>query len=382
MEFYSYFRVFICSVIVSMALVIGINFGADPFGFYHDGVPWDWVHKRMGIPHYMYAYKAHMVEKLKPEVLLLGSSRVLYGLDPENPALPKDSYNLGLEDASLYVQWRYLQHSAETQMPKMVILGMDIQSFNALLKPTSSFSEDRLSVTPEGKRNPYHTFADSADTLMSTKALYYSLKPIISDQAQFDYPKGYNPDFMIKSNHMNLARNIEVTNLQWLKSDDNTHYVEPNGRQPGMDAFQNMIFFCAQHNIRFVVFINPLHMSMTDLVTANWNNYSNWMKTVVGKLNSVSGSDNELWDFTGYSNMSTESFPLPTDMYSHMHFYYDCSHYQQNVGDLILSRILTENAPSDFGQKVTMNNVQDDLDRIMREKNAWHQNGQAKFVAR
>jgi hypothetical protein len=123
-------------------------------------------------------------------------------------------------------------------------------------------------------------------------------------------------------------------------------------------------------------------MSMTDLVTANWNNYSNWMKTVVGKLNSVSGSDNELWDFTGYSNMSTESFPLPTDMYSHMHFYYDCSHYQQNVGDLILSRILTENAPSDFGQKVTMNNVQDDLDRIMREKNAWHQNGQAKFVAR
>jgi hypothetical protein len=368
------------SALLALTAVGTLNYVADPYGLYHYGKSWDWIHHRKGIIHFLYAHKAHAVQDLKPDVLILGNSRTLYGIDPSYSALPANTYNLALEGADMYVTWRYLQHAAAIHLPRTVILGTDIKAFDRSGPLPSEFSEERLSVDAGGRPQPLSAFADVGSTLFSTTALYYSVKTLVNvPNANYPYGHGFEADAMLKVNQLNLARNVFAANRQWL-TPHVYHVRPPEGDDPEMDLFGKIVSFCAQNHIHLIVFIQPMHASMLDLVTADGGKYSIWVKDIVANMESVPGGQNELWDFTGYDDVTTESFPAPSETYSHMRYFWECSHFQKNVGDMVLSRILTATAPPNFGQQVNSANVQGDLDRIKAEKDAWHQFGRVVLL--
>ena len=258
-----------------------------------------------------------------------------------------------------------------------MILGLDMQSSDPG-PPISEFSEDRLAVTPAGHPNYLSPFADLGSTLFSTTALYYSVKSITSSSLDFPFEKGYQGNAMLDQNHFDLARNVLAANRQFLRSRPAS--AHPPGDNPAMDALAKIVSFCAANHIHLIVFIYPLHAALADQLNADWDKYSAWMKEVVATMESVPAGQNELWDFSGYNTITTESFPAATDTVSHMRYFWECSHFRSNVGDMVLSRILGAPAPSPFGQLVNSGNVQADLDRIQAEKQAWHLHGQAAPV--
>ncbi len=367
-----YLAACIGATVILLGAVAAVNYAVDPFGVYHYGKSWDWIHHRSGITHFLYAHKAHAVQEAEPDALILGSSRALYGLDPHNAALPEKTYNLGLEGADVYVDWRYLQHAAAAQMPKLVILALDIHDFHSTKGIVPEFSEDRLSVNVAGAPQHFSNFADLGATLLSIKALYYSAKSLTAPaQPNFTYDKGFEPQAMLKLQRLDLARNVFAANRQWMKpltASSSGTLTDPRM----MDAFGNIVAFCAVNHIRLIVLVQPLHASMTDQYTARWDEYSAWMKMLVAWMDHVPGTRHELWDFTGYEDVTTERFPQPTDTISHMQYFWECSHYQKKVGDMVLARILTTSGPANFGHLVTAENLQEDLDRIQAEKLAWH----------
>jgi hypothetical protein len=83
-----------------------------------------------------------------------------------------------------------------------------------------------------------------------------------------------------------------------------------------------------------------------------------------------------LWDFSGYSSITTEPLPPPGSR-REMNYYWDSSHFKQEVGDWVLDRLFHSQGgvPADFGVELTADNIDDVLARIRADRaryRRWH----------
>ena len=373
-----YLKICLGLTLFSLATVAAINYWADPAGIYHYGESWDWIQSRPSIPNMIFVHKANELRHVQADVLFFGSSRVAEGLDPHNPVLPAPAYNAGLYGSQVYETWRYLQHAIAIHVPQTVVLGIDCGMFDSNNKTNPIFSDDQLRVQADGSPTPCLTyfFADSASTLFSLSTLQLSFRTLLEPKgSHMTFNAGYEADAPRILDHMDLARNVLDANQQWLSGGPG-RYRSPDGRSPEMDAFEHIIALCADKHIHLIVFIQPLHAARIDCDTNDWGIYADWLKAVAVRMESNPSLKGELWDFMGYTSISTEPFPLPTDTYSRMRYYWEGSHYRKIVGDMVLQRIFAGTGPESFGRLVTTATVDQDLQRLMEEKRAWHEQGQ------
>ncbi len=71
--------------------------------------------------------KPYLIERANPATILLGSSRVEVGFDPESnawPAAMRPVFNLGIPASGPDEQYRILQHALVTAHPKYVVFGI------------------------------------------------------------------------------------------------------------------------------------------------------------------------------------------------------------------------------------------------------------------
>ena len=78
-----------------------------------------------------------------------------------------------------------------------------------------------------------------------------------------------------------------------------------------------------------------------------------------------------LYDFSLYSTITTEALPPPgSDV--EMKFYWDSSHFKDNVGDMVLYYLLrptlSEGLPADFGVLLTAETIEAVLESQRREQ--------------
>ncbi len=370
-----YLKLFLSLTALLVLAVGAINFVVDPCGIYHAGKAWDWTRSRPEILEVAFINKAYGVETAQADILLLGNSRVAQGLDPHSAALPAHAYNLGIPGSGMVEQWRYLQHAGAAHMPTTVVLGIDIENFGADRKNKPMFSDDRLLVQADGRPTSFLSrfFADIGPTLFSFSTLQFSYKTLRASKAlDLKFPDGYEENAPRIFEQMDLASRVLAANKAWVDGTEIADYRLKNGRAPQMEAFAKIVAYCQQHNIRLLVFVQPLHAALLDKLTDNWPRYADWMRTIAAQTTTA-----ELWDFSSYSSISTEPFPLPTDKMNGMHFYWEGSHYRKIVGDLVLQRLFAGTGPADFGLRVTSANVEQDLSRLQAEKQAWHEQGLA-----
>ena len=121
-------------LVFGLYLTVGVfNLTVDPYGIYNlvviEGVnnvkpPWD-SQERM--------VKTLQLRKLRPEGIILGSSRTGFGLDPEHVAWKLDSrlaYNLSMANMSVEEKYRLLKYANSLNDLKRVIIGLDFFAFN------------------------------------------------------------------------------------------------------------------------------------------------------------------------------------------------------------------------------------------------------------
>ena len=184
-----------------LALVALINVIVDPYDIY------GWVsiagfnsNKTQAIAKSRMT-KPYLIERTHPATLLLGSSRVEAGFNPESTAWPetlRPVLNLGLPGAGPYGQFRILQDALATTRPKLVFMGISFAE--AQIAPTHNVPgaakpavgsvaaefEGRLRVAESGAANPGFRFArmkDLARTLLSLNALGDSILTMLNQNA-------------------------------------------------------------------------------------------------------------------------------------------------------------------------------------------------------
>lgn len=313
--------------------------------------------------------KAYEMRRIRPDVLLLGNSRVDTALDPTNAALLRFSgkaYNAALTGGTLYESLRYLQHAHALRPTKLAVLGLDKGMFESLSQP--DFDEGILSVATDGHANGFPA-SNLIRTTLSLDTLGASWRTLRRQQEPF--LREFRADGMRASEYADHAVQIEggyrsVFGKTLIKSakvgSDALHAVE---RKRAFVHFRRLLDFCRAEKIDLRLFIHPVHAWTEENNSALGRSASveNWKRELVKTLGDEAGATNPpfpLWDFSGYNTITTESVPKGNDRAARMQYYWEPLHYTHVAGNLILDRIFNSPGvvPADFGVPLTGKNVE------------------------
>ena len=295
-------------------------------------------------------YKSFDIRKIKPQIILLGSSRVEDGLSSQHPAFIKNevnTYNLGFQAGNTYEILRYLEHTINQQPElKQVILGIDFFMFNKFLPNQNTFDEQRLSKA--------YPIEDSLNFLLSIDALNSSKNTLVTSWEDREQPTLEQPKKQFQF---------------WLKEflQNQQLYGQYTLFQDRLNDLQSIVDLCQQRNIELKIFISPTHATQYEAIAVAglWTTFEQWKKEVV-KITPV-------WDFATYNSVTTEAIS------DRMEHYIDSSHYSEETGDLVLNRVLAYDlgkVPEDFGILITKENIEVHLNNNRLARKQWRSNAE------
>ncbi len=364
MSFRGYTTLFTATVAGLMALLAGINVLVDPYGLFRlvRIAGFNASETRMNDGR---AVKSIQVCRGEYDVLLVGSSRVMQGLDHRSAALVgHNAYNAGVTSLTLKELGPITEYAAACQPMNRIVIGLDFEAFVMDKNVGKDFARSAFA----GQGN----LRTILGLILSHKALKDSLGTVTDNMAGrvaryrghgfFDYPKTDKP----------FRRRIEA-NMREIIAEFEQAWT--HGYDPGdMAAISRAIERLDAGVERVDIFIPPVHAMRMELY---WRlgysaDYAAWLRDLADLVESLNRKarrkpDVRLWNFSGFNSITSE--PALADGKSKGRWYFEDSHYRPRTGDLILARIMGVapeggRAPGDFGRLVTPLNVDAELAKI------------------
>ncbi|MBP0028550.1 hypothetical protein [Roseofilum sp. Guam] len=358
---YIFFNILFFSFMALPLIVVGsFNMIIDPYGVYDEKfVVYGLNHHKPNKENNDRLYKAIEIIHLKPNTILLGSSRMKRALDPNHPSLQTFApvYNLGLNGANIYELRRYVEHTlVNNPNLQRVILGLDFFMFNANLDNQPSFTESRL-------EKKHIVFEDFLNTLLSLDTLEASQETIEasvegSENEEALSQQGFLPYF--KKEDGNTTIRFEGSTKLYFKLHHDYKLSEEY-----IHEFQKIVDLCQKHNVELIIYFSPAHAIRLESIYASgkWSVLEDWKRRMV--------SIAPVWDFFNYNSITTE--PLSETMNN----YVDDSHYIKPIGDLVVNRVLGNEEKKefdDFGLLLTPKNIDNVLDKDRINREIWAKN--------
>ena len=92
------------------------------------------------------AVKPYQVRRIKPDAVILGSSRAEVALDPRHPGWDgKNVFNFGLPSATSYEVMLAFLHAQSVAPLKQAVIGLDFFGFNIFFPRDQTYLEGRFS---------------------------------------------------------------------------------------------------------------------------------------------------------------------------------------------------------------------------------------------
>jgi len=353
----------------ALAVLIGLtNFVVDPYGLYRWYETAGFNQQKEGMRSKIRHVKALQLPLSKPRTVLIGSSRVHDGLDPENPLLQDQApvYNLGIEMARVHESVMYLRHALVHSDVRRVILGLDFFMFNARERTNSTFEPALV-----GRRVNAVDYLRT--TLLSTAALGDSLDTYFysarhPDRREF-LANGFRPGDQVFYRLRNWPNLHIATNWTFLSSLPRAtkYYADMALDDQVFADFEQILAICNERRIDCRLYINPAHMSLDGeglRAAGQWSALEEWKRRITRMANAHAVP---LWDFSGYNSVTTETVRTP------MKYYWDSSHFTVPVGDWIVARVMgaasaNTGIPDDFGVKLTPAGIEAHLESIRADR--------------
>jgi hypothetical protein len=347
-----FFLVYTISSLGVLLLIAIFNIIIDPYLYFYSPIFPRLNQFKPEQEKYLMLSKVAEAKHIKATTILLGSSRVMSGLDINHPALdsPDSTYNLGLPGVNIYQSLAYFKHALAYQQDiEQVIIGIDFFMFNHYLKNLENFDEERL-----GKKVGFEDLINnslSLDTLESS---------IITFETNFN-----------KKNQSSYQESTKNRFRRWL-----TNFLSFEGfyktyslSKKQLNYFQEIINLCQQNNIDVKVFISPTHATQYEAIAVAglWSTFEKWKREIT-KITPV-------WDFSGYNSITTEKID------EQMNNYIDNSHYSPQTGNIVINRLLSyqlDTVPADFGVLINQDNIEFHLNKIRTDQEKWQQNNPAE----
>ncbi|BBD07551.1 hypothetical protein [Desulfovibrio ferrophilus] len=323
--------------------------------------------------------KAHIISRLKPQAVVLGSSRTELSIGPGHPHhAGKDWYNLALSGACLYEMRRYLDHAIAQGRLQEALVGLDFYMFDTNLVPKPGFDESILAPNVKPWDRVALAFSSSLFKISAEsvgKQWRDSLYDPVSghDFGKFESLVGDGGQYAAFTRVLSRIVNKVVPAQAG---------AEPVRKSETWDQYEAMLVTAHANDLRLTLFLSPVHAWLWQPYKerGQWGKIEDWKRGLV-RLNEavarrMGRSPFPLWDFSGYNIITTERVPDAGDMAAQMHWYYEASHCRSILGDLMQDRIYAVNnplLPDDFGIRLTSESIEAHLSCVRVDQQHWEQ---------
>lgn len=380
-NYVQFLQTYFITLVALLSGTVASNLIIDPFGIYHRIEIEGFNNVKTGQGDHVRMGKAGSVRAFTPRALILGNSRAEYGINPVHPGWrAKPVYNLAISGANMYEILRYFQHAHQLQHVEQVLFMLDYNQFNAYWENASDFTEDRLSITPDEKENPYYYLSDVIPSTLSIKALTQSTNTILrsitgkSTTYLKNGQRDWRNDLLFKTaiekfgSYASLF-SAEETGLFLNRSKGREPpYVESffneRSKVNVFDAFRRLVQIAIRDKVDLRLAIGPSHARYFESyrLMGSWPLWEEWKRSLVNIVEEEAAKAGvapfPIWDFTGFNPLTMEPVPPVSDKQTHMKWYFESSHYTTDLGDLVQDRVFAykepgRNLPDYFGVLIT-----------------------------
>lgn len=373
-KFKSYIWVWLVSAILTLGMVGLFNYIVDPYGLYRTVEITGFNQQKEGVRSKIRYVKAMELPLRKPQTVIIGSSRVHDGINPQHPLLLdpaySPSYNLGIDMDRVHESLEYLKHAIVNSKIKRVIFGLDFFMFNASQKVNYNFDPELV-----GRKV---TIGDYVKTsIFSRDAFVDSIRTIKMSHSQPERKEfldnGFRPGNFVFYRVKNYSALHYYTNYIFMSSlpSQTKYYADMTIDKEVFDDFEEILKICKQNNINIMLYISPAHAHLDGegiAASGKWDMMEDWKRKIVAISEKYNAP---LWDFSGYNSITTEQVKTP------MKYYWDSSHFTEVVSDLILKRMLLgrgDDIPANFGIRLSNQNIELHLAAIREDRQKYYIN--------
>lgn len=331
-----YILIFFSLCFIGIASFAAVNYVVDPFGFYRPHDRGAFVIKP-AMTNFEAMSKARIIEKLRPQTIIIGSSRADYGLDPSHPSFDDNAYNGALKGLTMKYLPETIHHAIDNGAGH-IVLGLDFFMFNDAMVSGHDMNADGGWLT-----------------LVSFSTLKPTLKTLLlqNDPDQ--------PDMTVKGMHTSndLDKKTRENGTQWLFEHSEKGYLSdiyfphPHREFNFGESWKNLEdAFDKIHSsdVKLTVFVAPVHIRTLILIKQSglWPEYIEWRNQLQNIAHKYGYT---LKDYTAVTSITTE------DISSNMRYYWDNSHYKPALGNMILS------ADNNLPSNVSNADLEEDITR-------------------
>ena len=372
-----------------VAAVAGVNALVDPFDIYRLVRIEGFNAYKPAIYNRVRLHKAFELRRVRPQTIILGTSRNHVGLRCAHEALARldeACYNLAYDGATTQEMFAYLRHAHAIQPLHHVVLGLD----SYLLSAAPSFTRpgfDPLILRDAATPAWWRAITGDLRLLASLDTLRASIATVLSQK--WPEPSWFAPDgqrlgevFFHRDGEsfMRDGPRAYFDEVDRLEARFQTQAATPGDARRSPAAVQpdasgssfayigHIVDFCRAQGIDLRIFISPSHMHQLEIAAAA----GALLMIEDGKraLTHLLAEDAllhpfqppvPLIDFSGYSSITAEALP-PVGSHDEMRYYWDSSHFKELVGDYVLDRLFgattaAREVPDDFGMPLSEDTV-------------------------
>lgn len=349
-EWRSYVVLFCGISVLVTGAVAALNYQVDPYLIHQ----WDTPHLQRMLPGREKLSpwgKTYALARFKPQVLYAGNSRTELGL-PVEPAWfgGQRVFNAGLSGASFGDAAAMVRHAAAVGPLETVVWGIDAPSFSMEIGNTDF---DRELV--------------ATDRHYLLRRLMVNLKRALSVDMTLDSIRVLRGTFgqvCLSSLSLLGQRDGRCVRDRIDSLGGTAAAMVPRvrdysrGSGPTQDAMQELdrvsTALC-RSGTRLRLYINPTHAMTSDVLYwgGKWPALESWQAqlTALAESRRRQGCDVRVFDFSGFNSITTEAPPQRSGR-PEMTYFWEASHYRENVGRMILARMFGA-ADASFGVELT-----------------------------
>ncbi len=330
-------------VFATLALcTIGVNYLIDPFGLHQTPVIESLNKTKADVGNHDRLEKAIEIIRKKPKAILLGSSRVLLGINNEDveAVTGMETYNAGLKAACFEEIYHYFEHALYHQPDlKVVIIGLDFCAFNQHMHPPPHFRLDRI------KTNCWRDFYASLFTFHALKCSLQTFKT------------NFFPNSAIGENGI-----VAMGEPAYLKITLRYDYKKYQHDQKRIEMFQKIVKTCEERAIDLKFFFCPTKAIYWEAI------YRSELWPAFEDLKQQLTAIYPIWDFSGFNCVTTNTLEKELNH----SLYYECSHFTPFVGKMIIDKMFNQTEfPAHFGYFLTSQTIESALKQMREQAISW-----------
>ena len=353
-----YLAIFFACVLAALALVSAVNYRVDPYLLHQ----WDspLLQRLRPTTEKLSAWgKTYAVARYRPAVVYIGNSRTEMGLPTGVRALfdGKSVFNSAVSGASIGEAIRLAEHAARVSHVDTMVWGIDAPSFS--LELGSAGVEPGLTA--------------AGPAFFARRALLNIKRGLTVDMTRDTWRilSGSYNGVCLSSLALHGQRDASCLTSRNRTWSGTARAFTPRLQEfgdglgptaPALRAFDASVGKLCRRGTRLRLYINPTHALTLDALywRGKWDAMETWQRDLAQLAGRYrrQGCDVRLLDFSGFNSITSEPIPQVTGTRA-MRYYWEASHYRDNVGRFILARLFGGGTavPDDFGIELTQATV-------------------------